>query len=82
MEKAAAGGARAERDRAKRVRTKDGATVTTSSEIAGFEERDGGAAATATTAGLTVIFHRGHGAGRTEGCVPESASVTVPNIMQ
>jgi len=82
MEKGAAGGARAERDRARLMRSKAGARATTSSANAGFEESDGGAAATATTAGLTGILHRGHGEGRTEDCVPESASISVAIIMQ
>ena len=82
VEKGEAGGARAERDRARRMRSKDGERATTFSAIAGFEESDGGIAATATTAGLIVIFHSGHGEGRTEDCVPESTSVTVAIIMQ
>jgi len=82
MEKGAAGGARADRDRAIRMRSKAGARTTTPSANAGCEERDGGAAATATTAGLTGIFHSGHGEGRTKGCVPESASIIACNIMQ
>ena len=40
------------------------------------------AAATATTAGLNVIFHSGHGAGRTEACVLEAASVVDAVVMQ
>jgi len=82
MEKGAAGGARAERDRARLMRSKAGATATTSSANAGLEESDGGAAATATTAGLTGILHRGHGEGRTKDCVPESPSIIACNIMQ
>jgi len=65
METPAAGGARAERDRVRRITRKDGARRTTSSATAGFEEINRGAAATATTAGLIAIFHIGHGAGRT-----------------
>ncbi|MHB1839300.1 MAG: hypothetical protein ACYCPD_06030 [Acidobacteriaceae bacterium] len=38
--------------------------------------------ATATTAGRTVSFQSGHGAGLTEDCVPESAIVIACNIMQ
>ena len=82
IERGAAGGARAERERARRMRIKAGATATTSSANAGLEESAGGAAATATTAGLAGIFHSGHGEGRTEDCVPESASIISCNIMQ
>jgi hypothetical protein len=82
MEKDAAGGARADRDRERRTRSKAGARATTSSAIAGFEDSEKGAAATATTAGLIVIFHSGHGAGRTVVCVPESTSIIACNIMQ
>jgi hypothetical protein len=82
MEKVAAGGARAERERARRMKNNAGERATTSSAIAAFEESDKGAAATATTAGVTGSLQRGHGAGRTEGCVPESASTIVCIIMQ
>ncbi len=82
MERIAAGGARAERDRAGRRKSKDGARTTTSSAIAGRRANEGAAAATATTAGLTGILHSGHGEGRTADCVPESASVIVSVIMQ
>lgn len=64
------------------MRSKDGARTTTFSAKAGFDERDGGAAVTATTAGLAGIFQSGHGEGRTEGCVWESASISACNIMQ
>jgi hypothetical protein len=81
MERIAAGGARAEHVCARRTNLKEGARTTTSSAIAGLEGRKGAATETATTAGLTVSFHSGHGEGRTEDCVPESASV-VASLMQ
>lgn len=56
--------------------------TTTSSAIAGSEGRAGAEPATATTAGLTAIFQSGQGEGRTEDCVPESASIIVSIIMQ
>ena len=81
MEKIATGGARAEREPASRIKSKEGARAKTSSATASFEESEKGAAATATTAGLTEILHRGQVEGRTEGCVPEPA-IFACNILQ
>lgn len=81
MEKDAAGGARAERDRARRIKSNAEESVATSSAITGFEESDRGAAATATTAGRTDVFHRGQGEGRIEVGVPESATSAFASII-
>jgi hypothetical protein len=82
MERIAVGGARAERDRARRTKRKDGTLTTTFPAIAGSEGSAGAEPATATTAGLTASFQSGHGDGRTEDCLPESGSVVPCNIMQ
>jgi hypothetical protein len=64
------------------MKSRDGAAETTPSATESVEESANGAAATATTAGLTVIFHSGHVAGRTDVCVPESVSIIDCIIMQ
>ena len=82
MERIEAGGARAERVRARRTKLNEGAKMTISSAIAELDRIDGVEAATATTAGLMRIFQSGHGAGRTDVWVPESVSIIAAIIMQ
>jgi hypothetical protein len=82
MEEGEAGGARAERDWARRTRKKEGPRLMTSSADAGRERSAGVIPVAATTAGFTASFHIGQEEGRTEAWVAESPTVMPGNSMQ
>lgn len=82
MEGRTTGGARVERNRARRAKEKDGAATTTSPTIAGWEGDTTDKATVATNAGTAVTFQNGQGDGDMNGWVPEAAICIKRNIMQ